>query len=91
MGMTTLLTLIAMFGATRKDAPKVSYVSYLDVWMLSCIIFVFGSMLEFVIVHRLFMRNQRRKAELVELNMRIMLSLIFVGFNIIYWIILLRN
>ena len=91
MGMTTLLTLIAMFGATRKDAPKVSYVSYLDIWMLSCIIFVFGSMLEFVIVHRFFMRNQRRKAELLELNMRIMLSLIFVGFNVVYWIILLRN
>ena len=91
MGMTTLLTLIAMFGATRKDAPKVSYVSYLDVWMLACIIFVFGSMVEFVMVHRLFMKNQRKKAELLECNMRIMLSLVFVGFTAIYWIILLRT
>ena len=58
MGMTTLLTLIAMFGATKKDTPKVSYISYLDIWMLACIIFVFVSMIEFVVVHQFFKNNQ---------------------------------
>ena len=89
MGMTTLLTLIAMFGATKKDAPKVSYISYLDIWMLACIIFVFVSMIEFVVVHQFFKNNQKRQAENVEFIMRIMISIVFVGFNIIYWSILL--
>ncbi|CAB4067417.1 GLRA2 [Lepeophtheirus salmonis] len=39
MGMTTLLTLTAMFGAVRNNVPKVSYVSYLDIWMVACIFF----------------------------------------------------
>ena len=90
MGMTTLLTLIAMFGATRKDAPKVSYVSYLDVWMLACIIFVFGSMVEFIMVQRLLKASQRKKAERLECSMRVMLALVVVGFTVIYWIKLLR-
>ena len=89
MGMTTLLTLIAMFGATKKDTPKVSYISYLDIWMLACIIFVFVSMIEFVVVHQFFTNNQKRQAENVEFIMRIMISIVFVGFNIIYWSLLL--
>jgi hypothetical protein len=32
MGMTTLLTLAAMFGAIATTTPRVSYSSKLDVW-----------------------------------------------------------
>jgi len=49
MGMTTLLTLTAMFGAVRQNTPRVSYVSLLDAWMLASILFVFSAILEFVI------------------------------------------
>lgn len=50
MAMTTLLTLAAMFGAVRQSTPKVSYVSALDIWMCTCIIFVFFALLEYVVV-----------------------------------------
>merc|ERR1719419_449983 len=50
MGMTTLLTLTAMFSAVRQNVPKVSYVSFLDIWMLICMLFVFSCILEFIIV-----------------------------------------
>ena len=50
MAMTTLLTLAAMFGAVRQNTPRVSYVSALDIWMCGCIIFVFFTLLEYVIV-----------------------------------------
>ena len=50
MAMTTLLTLAAMFGAVRQNTPRVSYVSALDVWMCGCIVFVFLTLLEYVIV-----------------------------------------
>ena len=50
MAMTTLLTLAAMFGSVRQNTPRVSYVSALDVWMCGCIIFVFFTLFEYVIV-----------------------------------------
>merc|ERR1719411_884844 len=50
MAMTTLLTLAAMFGAVRQSTPRVSYVSALDIWMCTCIIFVFFALLEYVVV-----------------------------------------
>ena len=52
MAMTTLLTLAAMFGAVSQNTPRVSYVSFLDVWMCSCVVFVFLTLLEYVIVLR---------------------------------------
>merc|ERR1739838_318397 len=39
-----------MFGAVRRSTPKVSYVSALDIWMCTCIIFVFFALLEYVVV-----------------------------------------
>ena len=50
MAMTTLLTLAAMFGAVRQNTPRVSYVSALDIWMCGCMVFVFLTLLEYVIV-----------------------------------------
>ena len=52
MPMTTLLTLAAMFGAVDQNTPRVSYVSFLVVWMCSCFVFVFLTLLEYVIVLR---------------------------------------
>ena len=88
MGMTTLLTLTAMFGATRQNVPRVSYISYLDIWMVTCIFFVFASMIEFTIVHSLYRSNQRSRADYVERLMRIVIPIIFIGFNLFYWTLL---
>ena len=85
MGMTTLLTLTAMFGATRQNVPRVSYVSYLDIWMVTCIIFVFGTMIEFTIVHSLYRSNRRPMGEYLESVMKLVIPSLFFGFNVIYW------
>lgn len=63
MAMTTLLTLAAMFGAVRQNTPRVSYVSALDVWMCVCIIFVFFTLLEYVIVLCLIYKKDGSKNE----------------------------
>jgi len=106
MGMTTLLTLTAMFSSVRQNVPRVSYVSYLDIWMLTCMIFVFSCIMEFIVVTALTKFGQRKHGERTpdlkyyehqqqlqkfELMSKIMLPFLFVLFNAIYWPILLTG
>ncbi|KAH1022687.1 glycine receptor subunit alpha-4 [Dendroctonus ponderosae] len=48
--VTCLLTLVTMFTGLRTDIPAVAYVKALDLWMAGCMVFVFASLGEFVIV-----------------------------------------
>ena len=54
--MTTLLTLAAMFSAIATTTPRVSYSSKLDIWMVFCVIFVFGTLMEFSLL--IFLQKQ---------------------------------
>merc|ERR1711892_529619 len=67
MAMTTLLTLTAMFSAVRNNVPKVSYVSYLDIWMLLCMIFVFSCIIEFILTTILLRSGKKGMGEKFEL------------------------
>ncbi|XP_043239881.1 glycine receptor subunit alpha-2-like [Amphibalanus amphitrite] len=55
--ITTLLTLTALFSANVQGMPEVSYVKAIDVWTLACIVFVFGTILEYIVVLRLSTHN----------------------------------
>ncbi|KAL1490792.1 hypothetical protein ABEB36_013429 [Hypothenemus hampei] len=48
--VTCLLTLVTMFTGLRTDIPAVAYVKALDLWMAGCMVSVFASLGEFVIV-----------------------------------------
>ena len=85
MGMTTLLVLTAMFGSTRGSVPRVSYSSYLDIWMVTCIIFVFASLIEFTFVHSLYRKNNQKLGILIEKFTQIAMPIVFLLFNTIYW------
>ena len=50
MSMTTLLTLASMFAGLVDLTPPISYTSKLDTWMITCIVFVFGTLAEFTVV-----------------------------------------
>ena len=50
MSMTTLLTLSSMFNALTTITPPISYTTKLDIWMVCCIFFIFGTLLEFTVV-----------------------------------------
>ena len=65
--MTTLLTLTAMFSAVRQNVPRVSYISYLDIWMLTCMIFVFSCIMEFIVVTALSKFGHKKHRERVSL------------------------
>ncbi|VDD87705.1 unnamed protein product [Enterobius vermicularis] len=51
LAITTLLTLSTQSNAARMALPEVSYMKAIDVWMGTCMIFVFGVMIEFTIVN----------------------------------------
>ena len=50
MVMTAFLTLAAMFGSVSTFTPPISYTTKLDNWIVTCVIFVFGSLMELVFV-----------------------------------------
>ena len=50
MSMTSLLTLASMFSSQTQVTPPISYTTRLDIWMVTCISFVFAILLEFTVV-----------------------------------------
>ena len=85
MGMTTLLSITAMFAATRQLQPKQAYASCLDIWMVATMFFVFMSLMEFIIVHQFSLRGDKKRAQMIENYSRIAYPVTFLFFNIIYW------
>ncbi|XP_037786348.1 glycine receptor subunit alpha-1-like isoform X3 [Penaeus monodon] len=51
LGVTTLLTLTTLASGIRASLPPVSYVKAIDVWIGTCMIMVFGALLEFTLVN----------------------------------------
>lgn len=49
--MTSLLTLATQNTQSQQSLPPVSYVKAIDVWMSSCSVFVFMSLMEFAVVN----------------------------------------
>lgn len=85
MVMMTLLTLMAMFSGVRQNTPKISYVSLLDIWMVSCIAFITLVLLEFPIVHTLIRKDKKPLAAKVENCALFIIPVMFAIYNIIYW------
>ncbi|XP_052077660.1 glycine receptor subunit alpha-2-like isoform X1 [Mytilus californianus] len=51
LGAVTVLTMSSQGSASRRNAPRVSYVKAVDVWSLFQIMFVFAALVEFSIVN----------------------------------------
>jgi len=70
LGLLTVLTTTTMSGAARESLPRVSYIKAIDVWMSTCLVFAFASLIEFAIVNVWSRREARRakNAEMVSLK-----------------------
>ena len=64
---------------------QVSYVSYLDIWMVICWFFVNFCMFEFIMVTFLISSQREKLAHKVEAKARIITPLVFIFINICYW------
>lgn len=89
MVMMAMLTLMHMFAAVRQNTPKVSYVSFLDVWMVMCLAAIFSVLVEFSVVCALLTFDKKGVAVGVERLAFVLIPALFAASNVAYWIALL--
>ena len=91
MNLTSLLTLIAMFDGVRSEVPKVSYISFMDIWMTVCMIIIFTAIAEYAIAHSLCRYKMKSKGILVDRISRFVVMMLFILFNLVYWPLLMNR
>ncbi|XP_064637302.1 glycine receptor subunit alpha-2-like [Lineus longissimus] len=71
LGLLTVLTMTTQNMGINAQLPRVSYVKGIDIWMSTCLVFVFGALLEYawanVLARREDNTRERRKAEITQL------------------------
>ena len=68
LGITTVLTMTTLISSARASLPKVSYVKAIDWYLLFCLIFVFGSIMEYTFVA--FIINIKNKTKIAAVPNR---------------------
>ena len=61
----TVLTMATQLASTKNSIPRISYPKALDVWLTSCMFFVYSAMIEYALVNTLT-RIQKRRKEVME-------------------------
>ena len=62
LGLLTVLTMTTQSSGARADLPRVSYVKAIDIWMATCLTFVFAALVEFAYVNVLCRKVKRRES-----------------------------
>ncbi|XP_070197269.1 glycine receptor subunit alpha-4-like [Littorina saxatilis] len=60
LGVLTVLTMTTQSSSVNASLPRVSYTKAIDVWMSTCLVFVFCALLEFAIVNVLSRKDSLR-------------------------------
>ncbi|ESO89505.1 hypothetical protein LOTGIDRAFT_125321 [Lottia gigantea] len=57
LGVLTVLTMTTQSSGVNASLPRVSYTKAIDIWMSTCLLFVFAALLEFAIVNFISRRS----------------------------------
>ncbi|KAK7793360.1 hypothetical protein R5R35_008510 [Gryllus longicercus] len=68
LGVTTVLTMTTLMSSTNAALPKISYVKSIDVYLGTCFVMVFASLLEYATVGYMAKRIQMRKNRFLALQ-----------------------
>ena len=92
MGMLTFLALTTINNSVKNSLPKVSYMTYMDIWTATCIIFVFLTNLV-SICEMTMMKSpgMERSGKNLNRGSKIIIPILFILFNAIYWPIILSS
>ncbi len=63
LGITTVLTMTTLISSTNAALPKISYLKSIDVYLVTCFVTVFASLLEYAAVSYIGNRQKRRMRE----------------------------
>ncbi len=83
ISVTTILTVIAFAFAIQANLPKVSYLTFIDVFFLICYLFVFLTALEIAAVHTAGRSGKIARARRLTRLSRIVLPATFVTLNVL--------
>jgi len=60
LGILTMLTITTQSSVHLRGMPAASFTKAIDVWMATCLVFVFGSFIEYSVVNVLARREKTR-------------------------------
>lgn len=61
LGMTTVLTMVTFIWSTNASLPKISYIKGIDVYLVTCFVMTFCSVIEYAIVSFIWNRLEKKK------------------------------
>lgn len=70
LGVLTVLTMTTQTSGSTGSLPRVSYIKAIDIWMATCLLFVFAALLEFAVVNVLT-RKAVRKTSVIRRKMQV--------------------
>jgi hypothetical protein len=83
ISVTTVLTVIAFAFAISTNLPKVPYLTFIDVFFLSCYVFVFITAIELTLVHLAGRSKRDKMGGTIRRFSRIVLPVLFVITNLL--------
>lgn len=67
LGVLTVLTMVTQSSGVNASLPRVSYTKAIDVWMATCLFFVFAALLEFAVANVLSRKDMNRGFKLKDI------------------------
>lgn len=63
LGVTSLLTLATQVVQAHSGLPPINYMTAMDIWLFTCLITVFTSLLEFAFAYQFSITSQKVNME----------------------------
>jgi len=83
ISVTTILTVIAFALAISSNLPKVPYLTFIDVFFLTCYVFVFVTAVELTFVHLAGRTNRDLLGKRIRRFSRVVLPILFLVTNLL--------